>query len=431
MNVLFLTIGTYDSIDQKGGYADLFRCFVEHGHRVYAVVQRERRSHLKTELLDEGDAKTLKVRVGNITKTNLLEKGLSTICIGHCFKKAIQKNLIGIRFDLIIYTTPPITLAGLVADLKRAHHADTYLLLKDIFPQNAVDIGLMKQTGITSFLYSYFRRKEKYLYRVSDQIGCMSQANVAYVLEHNPHVKRRNDRAFQKSGKGIVQVCPNCIEPQESGLFFSIEERKQMREAYGIPPDKKVFVYGGNLGKPQGIPFMMKCLYSQRKNARAFFVIVGNGTEFGRIVRFMENYRPPNVKLMKSLPKDEYDRLLGVCDVGMIFLDHKFTIPNFPSRLLGYMQAKLPVLAVTDTATDIGDVIVENQFGWWCESNDLKAFHNIIATILQTSDKALEQYAENGFSYMQEHYHVRTAYETIVRTTRAWRRGGGCDCRKA
>ena len=74
------------------------------------------------------------------------------------------------------------------------------------------------------------------------------------------------------------------------------------------------------------------------------------------------------MKLMKELPKEEYDQMIASCDVGMIFLDHRFTIPNFPSRLLNYMQVKLPVLAVTDPNTDVGKVIVDGEFGWWCES---------------------------------------------------------------
>lgn len=87
---------------------------------------------------------------------------------------------------------------------------------------------------------------------------------------------------------------------------------------------------------------------------------------------------------MKRLPKEDYDTLVGACNVGMIFLEHRFTIPDFPSRLLSYMQAKLPVLAVTDPNTDIGKVITEGGFGWWCESNNLVSFKKVILRSLNT-----------------------------------------------
>ena len=57
---------------------------------------------------------------------------------------------------------------------------------------------------------------------------------------------------------------------------------------------------------------------------------------------------------MRSLPKADYETIVASCDVGMIFLDHRFTIPNFPSRMLSYMKAKIPILAVTDPNTDVG-----------------------------------------------------------------------------
>lgn len=81
---------------------------------------------------------------------------------------------------------------------------------------------------------------------------------------------------------------------------------------------------------------------------------------------------------MQHLPKEDYDKIIGCFDVGLIFLDYRFTIPNFPSRLLSYMTAKLPVLACTDPNTDIGKIIIDGEFGWWCNSNDLKEFHECV-----------------------------------------------------
>lgn len=114
---------------------------------------------------------------------------------------------------------------------------------------------------------------------------------------------------------------------------------------------------------------------------------------------------------MKRLPKEDYDTMVGACDVGMIFLDHRFTIPNFPSRLLSYMQAKIPVLAVTDSNTDIGNVIVEGGFGWWCESNDVNNFDKLVSKI--NLDK-LEEQKVLEYSFLEENYSVEQAYNTIM-----------------
>ena len=174
-----------------------------------------------------------------------------------------------------------------------------------------------------------------------------------------------------------------------------------------------MFVYGGNLGRPQGIPFLIDCLEACRDVQEAFFLIVGGGTEYGLLERYANKIGQSRLKLMKSLPKEDYDTLVGACDVGLIFLDHRFTIPNFPSRLLAYMQAKLPVLACTDPNTDVGKVIVDGGFGWWCESNDAAKVHQ---TVRHVAAEDLSQAKANAWAFLVQHYSVGEAYRTICRS---------------
>lgn len=172
-----------------------------------------------------------------------------------------------------------------------------------------------------------------------------------------------------------------------------------------------MFIYGGNLGKPQGINFLIKCLYSQRRNLKVFFLIVGNGTEYKKLEEFSKWYPQENLKVMNWLPKEDYDIIVGACDVGMIFLDHRFTIPNFPSRILSYMQAKIPVLACTDKNTDVGTVITDGGFGWWCESKYVNEF---VETINHIIGQNLKYYGMNGYNYMKKYYGNKVCYEIII-----------------
>lgn len=396
MNILFLSLGRYWSVNEHEIYTDLLREFIKNGDRAYILSPIERREHKKAEVIEEENSKIIKVNIGNIQKTNVLEKGISTLLVEYQFLAAIKKHLKNIRFDLVLYPTPPITFVKVVRYIKKRDGAAAYLMLKDIFPQNAVDIGIMKKKGITGVFYRYFRRKEKKLYQISDCIGCMSQANVNYIIRNNPDVDPRK-----------VEVCPNAIEPRI--LSISYEERIGLREKYGLPPDKKIFIYGGNLGKPQGIDFIIECIKKCRKIEEAFFFIVGSGTEFHKLEQFVESERPRNMKLLSSIPRDEFDKLTAACDIGLIFLDYRFTIPNFPSRLLSYMQAGLPILAATDVNTDIGQVIEKEKIGYWCESVDLDTFQSLVQILVQGG---------NGFAdprrVLQEKYSVHAAFQTIM-----------------
>jgi len=398
VNILFLTLSDFTSVNERNLYTDLLRTFVKNNHKVYAISPVERKQKQKTHIIQEENAVIVKLRIGNTKKTNVIEKGISTLLIEPQYIGAIKKYFSNVKFDLVLYSTPPITFCNVIDFVKKRDGAKTYLLLKDIFPQNAVDIGMLNKTGFKGVLYKYFRNKEKKLYALSDKIGCMSQANVEYVLKHNPEISASK-----------VEICPNCIEVQD--LRLTEQERKEMRNEYAIPLDKTVFVYGGNLGKPQGIPHIIECLKTQLDNPDVFFLIVGDGTEFAKLKAFFDETKPTNMKLMERLPKDDYDRMIAACDVGLIFLDHRFTIPNFPSRLLGYMQAGLPVFACTDPNSDVGKVIVDGNFGWWCESNSTKSFEEFVAKA-SNIDKNLI-IGQQAYAYLKEYYGIEREYAII------------------
>lgn len=397
MRVLFLTLLDFNTFDERNIYTDLLREFVKHGHEVYCISPAERRTGIATHFEENGHI--LKLRIGNTQKTNIIEKGISTLMIESQFVSAIKKYFSNVKFDLVLYSTPPITFANVVKYVKKRDGAKTYLMLKDIFPQNAVDLKMMQTTGIKGLIYKYFRRKEKKLYLLSDRIGCMSQANVDYVIRNNPEIPKEK-----------VEICPNCIEVCDARL--SVEERMAMRDKYGIPRDKKVFVYGGNLGKPQGVSFIVDCLRACSKSEDVYFVIAGSGTEQHLLEKYIKDEQPAHVKLFGQLPKDEYDKMIACCDIGLIFLDHRFTIPNFPSRILSYMQAGLPVLACTDSNTDVGKVVAEGGFGWWCESSAVNSFSKVIADINGCHYKI---FGDASWDYLKKHYTTQHVYEVITR----------------
>jgi len=397
MNILFITFGKVTSIGSRTIYCDLLREFLKNGHSVFVLSPGEFSKSI--DVYNGYEATIAHINIDTARGgDNFIKKGFSTLKTGKIFINGIKHFFSDVKFDLILYSTPPITFNNTVRFIKKRDGAKSYLLLKDIFPQNAVDIGLLSKSGIRGLIYKYFKKVEKKLYQISDYIGCMSEANVQYILEHNPEID-----PFK------VEICPNSIEVIDKSI--NDEWKTIIREKYGIPKDKVVFVYGGNLGKPQGIPFLIKCLKRCSYKKEVFFLIIGEGTEYKSLEEYKDVSHQDNFKLMKHLPKEEYDTLVAACDVGLIFLDHRFTIPNFPSRLLSYMQAKIPVLAVTDINSDIGKVVSSGGFGWWCESNDSEEFIKTVSKILLEDTSEMKG---KEFQYLNSHYSVSVAYETII-----------------
>ena len=115
----------------------------------------------------------------------------------------------------------------------------------------------------------------------------MSEANVRYVIEHNPDLD-----------PDAIEVCPNCIEVRD--VSITEDAKLNIKLKYGLPIDKKIFVYGGNLGKPQGVPFIIDCLKRCEAIKEAFFFIVGSGTEYKKLETYVTHEKPRNVKLMET-----------------------------------------------------------------------------------------------------------------------------------
>lgn len=401
MNILFLTISRLTDVSEHNIYNDLMRKFSDEGHEVYIVSPRERRYREKSSLTKNNGVNILGVRTLNLIKTNVIEKGLGQVLLEYQFKKAIKKFLKGISFDLVIYSTPPITFTGVVKYLKKKQPKSvSYLMLKDIFPQNAVDLDMF---GEKSIFYKYFRKKEEQLYKSSDFIGCMSPANVEYLLQHNGYLKRER-----------IEICPNAVELNTNNKPFTEEGRAAIRKEYDLPIGAPVFLYGGSLGKPQGVDYIVDCLKAVANKKDCYFLIVGAGVEQYKIKDWIAENNPTNIRLLDYMDKESYDRLVKACDIGLIFLDYRFTIPNFPSRLLSYLEQRMPVISATDMASDVGVLAEANQFGMRVPSNDIEAFVKAVENYIEHPE-IIKQQGENGYHFLLDNYQVGHCYSTIMR----------------
>lgn len=399
MKILFLSLSRFDDIADRGIYSDLMREFVKKGNEVFIASPTERRFGKPTHLIEQPNCQILKIKTLNIQKTNILEKGVGTLLLERQFDKAIRKYWNDIQFDLVLYATPPITFNKVIERIKRRCGCRSYLMLKDIFPQNAVDLGMMKSGG---FLHKMFRKKEERLYQISDRIGCMSPANCDYILKHNSAVSAAK-----------VELCPNAIMPVEISEI-SEEERGKLLGKLEIPTGKTLFIYGGNLGKPQGVDFLLDVVEANEMRNDSFIIIVGGGTEYIKMTKWFEAHAPKNAKLMAQLPKCDYDKLIRACQVGLVFLDPCFSIPNFPSRLLSYLENRMPVLLATDSNTDMGRIAEREDFGLWCQSGDLGGFMRNLE-VLATQKQVVETMGKNGERFLLNNYTVDKIVDIILK----------------
>lgn len=392
MKVLYIS-STMAGIHNKSIYSDLLNEFNQNGHEVHVMYAREKRLNLETEVYSKNGIEYLGIKTGDITKnTNFINKGISTVAIDPLFNRAYKKHWKDKTFDLVLFSTPPITMLKTLKVLKKENpEAIFYLMLKDIFPQNAIDIELISENGLIS---KYFEHQETQLYNFFDRIGTMSPLNKTYLLGKHPYLEAK------------VEVLPNAIALEE-GLT------QATRKEFNLPEDKVLLFYGGNLGLPQGLDFLVECIESLRYNPDCAFVIAGSGGNQDIILDYIEYNNLDNVYFLGQIAEQQFRKLTRVCDIGLIYLDHRFTIPNFPQRILSYMEASLPIICATDPNTDIGTIAEANNYGFSVISNDVKTW-NFKAKQLIKSEALRKEMGSNGYKHLLNNYTSKQAYNIIV-----------------
>ena len=382
MNILYLSAVPFKIGKNLSIYTDLIQELNNFGDKITVLSIDSSLKPFQVKKVSQEDIDLVHIGSFQLYNVNIFRKGLSIVSLPFFMKRAIKKIDIS-KFDVILYETPPITWAGIVKEVKKKNKIKSFLMLKDIFPQNAVDIGLMKKD---SFIFKYFKRKEKLLYEVSDYIGCMSKENMKYILENNPKILKE-------------KVCyfPNTKKDTGNGNISLKKEKLQ-------------FIYGGNMGLPQGVLNIAPAISYFKNDEDIEFIFIGKGTEWDKINKYFKEQK--NVKVLESLPREEYEELLSKCDAGFIFLDSRFTIPNYPSRTLAYLEKGIPIIAATDKNTDIKNLILDNRVGLWsCSDNINSLIENI--RIMKENKEKRQEFSKNARELFLKEFQVEKSVELL------------------
>jgi glycosyltransferase involved in cell wall biosynthesis len=390
MKVLFLMFAFPDMDKSYNMYTTLVEEFHAAGHEVVVLAP----GAAGTRIRMEKNVPVLRVKTLPVKNVSNYLKGIANLLLPFQFASALKRFYPDRSFDLIITPTPPITLVDLASRLKRKYGSRLYLVLRDIFPQNAVDLGFMRKNGI---VHRYFRAKEKKLYRIADAIGCMSQGNIDYIRRHNPSVDAQRLHHllnFQKPYPGSG-TAPLALLGQ-----------------YGLA-GKFVVVFGGNMGKPQQLENVLQLAASCAKYSDVVFLLLGEGVHMNRIAARISENGLRNIRIQQTIPKQEYQHLLSLCQIGLISLHADFTIPNIPSKALDYFNLGIPVLASLDRATDFGQMLDAEESGLWSFAGEHdRLFENFER--LYNDPELRSRMGENGRRYFWRCLTPEIALNTIL-----------------
>ena len=392
MNILFVMYSLPHMRDSSM-YTDIISEFKERGHNVFPVGPTSK-SLSSSQLTIEDGIEVLRVKTLDISSKSSIKKGIATLFLSLQYKWALNRFWKNNKFDLVIVATPSVMFANVISYVKKKYKTKVYILQKDIFPQNAVDLGMMKKKSI---LYDFFRNKEIKLLKTADLIGCTSQGNVDYILKHNDFL------SVEK-----VNVVYNCTKIIESfpKKDINILEKYNLKDKFNI-------VFGGNMGKPQQLDNVLKLAKHCLKHSDVMFRVIGRGTELVEFKKQIKELNLSNIEMIEYMPREDYFGVLSCCDIGLISLHQNFTVPNTPMKLNDYLNAGIPVLASIDRGNDLGQILVSNRMGEYAfadSPSDL--YHKFL--ILYNNKNLRMEYGANANLFCNNNMSVEKSYNIIM-----------------
>ena len=342
---IVLVADTFPPLRSSGAVQlrDLSTEFVNQGHEIAVLVASPSLS-TPWVLEDFNGVEVLRLRtppikdIGYVRRT--LGEFLMPFVMWHNYKKSPLCHRV---WDGVVWYSPSIFLGPIVNFLKKTSQCNSYLIIRDIFPEWAVDMGLMGR-GLP---YLFFKSIAKYQYSVADTIGIQTPGNRVYFNNESSHSSCR------------VEVLQNWLA-DHPGRACSID--LSISSLRG----RKIFVYAGNMGIAQGMGILLDLAAAMKYRADVGFLFVGRGSDALLLCQDALARGLDNVLFYDEIDPYEIPMLYQQCDIGLVALDPRHKTHNIPGKFLSYMQAGLPVLAAVNPGNDLVDLIAKERVGQVC-----------------------------------------------------------------
>jgi glycosyltransferase involved in cell wall biosynthesis len=344
---------------------DLAQAFIEQGHQVSIIIPAHSQKNV-VEISNLDGPTVFSVRCFKTKDVSYLRRTLAEFInpflIGFHLKR--NQRFIAQKIDGITWYSPTIFWGPLVKQLKALFNCKAYLILRDIFPDWALDLGLLKK----NLIYSFFKRVERYQYEQADTIGVQSPNNVGYFNSHNRNLKAKVHVLWNWIGTRLEKKAPILIN--ETSLV-----------------GRKIFIYAGNMGIAQDMGALQKMVGLMRNKKDIGFIFVGRGSEKSRLEFLSQRLELNNILFFDEIENDQLDSLLRQCHVGLISLNTKHTTHNIPGKFLSYLHAGLPVMALLNVGNDLIELINLNNLGIAITNTDEVAIVNATMQALLISQE--------------------------------------------
>lgn len=338
---------------------DLSREFVRQGHAV-SVLLPETNQDENWRLEEIEGLQILRLKSPRSKDIGYIRRTLAELAMPFFMLKNLRKSPLALeKWDGVVWYSPSIFHGPLVSALKKSSNCKSYLIIRDIFPEWAVDMGLMGR-GLP---YQFFSAIARYQYGVADVIGIQTPGNRIYFRLWAQYPNRK------------LEILQNWLDrPTKVPCSIKVHETQLV--------GRKVIVYAGNMGVAQGLDIFIDLATKVKNRLDIGFLFIGRGSEAARLKTKAQVLKLENLVFFDEIDPDEISELYAQCKVGIVALDPRHKSHNIPGKFLTYMQNGLPVLANINSGNDLSLIIREEQVGFVCESNRIEELQDSLEKLL-------------------------------------------------
>ena len=369
---------------------DMARALLSLGHEPLVIVpSKGLKNAYKIEIID--GIKVFRLKFFGATDIGYFWRGVSELLMSFTILRSIRKSGFPMKdLEGIVWYSPTIFFGPIVNLLKRKSNCPSYLILRDIFPEWTLDLGILRKTPI----YYFFKLFAKYQYSLANIIGVQTPSNLKYL------------ESWSMGSNRQLEVLNNWLStPHTKNTNISLTSTHLS--------GRKFFVYIGNMGIAQGMDVLIRLAESLQKRRDIGFLFVGRGSEVERLKKYSSDKKLNNILFYEEISSDEIPDLLSMCHVGLIALDSRHKSHNIPGKFLSYMQAGLPVLAKVNVGTDLINLIQDENVGYAYTGNNINDLRGL-AEDLVSNEKNLQDMSKQAKTLMRKTFSSNSAAEQII-----------------
>lgn len=362
---------------------------VSRGHNVTVItswpqynLNIESRKKVFFTCLNENGVRIIRVKTLPHHNVNYIVRGIAQLSLPKSFFKTARKFLKE-KIDSVLIYTPPLPLANLGVAFKKYYDCRFILNVQDIFPQNAIDLGILNNRPVIAF----FEWMEKNAYRNADCITSHTENSGNFLIG-------------EKNVPGHkINIIPNWIDVES---FHNAKPLEIFRAKYNLQ-DKFIFLFPGIIGPSQNLGFILEIAKELKREEEVYFALVGEGTDQQRLESLIKKSGLSNIGIFPFIALKDYPSLLKEVDAGLVCLSIKNKTAVIPGKIMGFMAASLPVVAFLNKESDGHFLIRKAACGYSFLSDDVKGAVNLIRKVVREKDK-LKKFGENGYKYAKENF---------------------------